>query len=165
MFKKITIDNWREPDEVSYLFINVRLNEWIKIILEPNLIEAVPIEIKKLFEVARGALVYGYFFYPLYTLGLEQLFRATEAAVTHKCKTMEAPRAIRKGKFHEKIEYLVKIKAIPNQKEENWTAVRKLRNLASHPQDQAILAPGEAIGKLARIADEINFLFSGSSSD
>ncbi|PWB50792.1 MAG: hypothetical protein C3F06_12115 [Candidatus Methanoperedenaceae archaeon] len=164
MFKKITVDNWREPDEISSLFINVPLDEWISIILEPNLREAVPIEIKKLFEVARGALVYGYFFYPLYTLGLEQLFRVAEAAVTRKCKTMEAPPAICKGDFQKKVKYLVELKVIPNQKEDIWNAIRGLRNIASHPQDQSILAPGEAIGKLSRIADEINSLFSNSSS-
>lgn len=164
MFKKITVDNWREPDEISSLFINIPLNEWINIILEPNLIETVPTEIKKLFEVARSALVYGYFFYPLYTLGFEQLFRVAEAAVTLKCKTMEAPRAICKGRFQKKVKYLVEMQVIPNQKEEIWNAIRGLRNIASHPQDQSILAPGEAIGKLARIANEINSLFSKASS-
>ncbi len=164
MFKKITVDNWREPDEISSGFINVQIDEWISIILEPNLREAVPVEIKKLFEVARGALVYGYFFYPLYTLGLEQLFRVVEVAVTRKCTTIEAPRAICKGRFQQKVKYLVEMKVIPNQKEEIWNAIRGLRNIASHPQDQSILAPGEAIGKLARIADEINSLFSNSAS-
>lgn len=164
MFKKITVDNWREPDETSSLSINIPLNEWINIILEPNLIEAVPTEIKKLFEVARGALVYGYFFYPLYTLGLEQLFRVAEAAVTRKCKTMEAPPTIYEGPFQNKVHYLVEKKVIPNQKKEVWNAIRILRNIASHPQDQSIHAPGEVIGKIARIADEINSLFSNSSS-
>ncbi len=133
-------------------------------ILKPNLNETVPTEVKALFEVARGSLVYGYFFYPLYTLGLEQLFRVAEAAVTRKCKTMEAPRAICKGGFLKKVKYLVEMKVIPNQKEEIWNAIRGLRNIASHPQDQSILAPGEAIGKLSRIADEINSLFSNSPS-
>lgn len=134
-------------------------------ILKPNLNETVPTEVKALFEVARGALVYGYFFYPLYTLGLEQLFRVAEAAVAQKCKTMEAPHAVCKGKFQQKVKYLVKIKVIPNQKEEMWNAIRELRNIASHPQDQSIYAPGEAIGKLAYIAKEINSLFGSSSSD
>ncbi len=165
MFKKITVDNWREPDGISSSIINVPLNEWVGFILKPNLNETVPTEVKALFEVARSALIYGYFFYPLYTLGQEQLFRVAEAAVTQKCKIMEAPHAVcNKGSFQKKIKYLVKMKVIPTQKEEMWDAIRELRNIASHPQDQSILAPGGAIGKLARIADEINSLFSNSSN-
>ena len=164
-FKKITFDNWREPDEISSMFITIPLHEWMRFILKPNLIDVVPVEIKKLFEVARGALVYGYFFYPFYTLGLEQLFRVAEAAVTHKCKAMDAPHAICKDGFQEKIKYLVKMKAIPNQKEQKWTAIRKLRNIGSHPQDQSIFPLGEAIGKLASVADEINYLFKSSLND
>ena len=38
----------------------------------------------------RGAMVYGYFLYPLYVLGAEQLFRVAEAAVTLKCEQMGA---------------------------------------------------------------------------
>ena len=164
-FKKITLDNWREPDEISSTLITISLNKWISVILETNLIEEVPIETKRLFEVTKAALVYGYFFYPFYTLGLEQLFRVAEAAVTQKCKAMDAPRAICKGWFQEKIKYLVEIKAIPNQKEQKWTAIRKLRNIGSHPQDQSIYSPGEAIGKLASVADEINYLFKSSLND
>jgi hypothetical protein len=35
-------------------------------------------------EVACGALLYGCFFYPMFALGLEQLYRLAEAAVGAK---------------------------------------------------------------------------------
>ena len=48
--------------------------------LEPQLDDQVPRSIRQLFEVARGAMVYGAFYNPLYALGYEQLYRVSEAA-------------------------------------------------------------------------------------
>ncbi len=42
-----------------------------------------------------------------------------------------------------------------------WHAARQLRNAASHPERQMILTPGNAIGILERVGDDINSLFSG----
>ncbi len=98
-FKKLTVDNWTEPDKVSTLFARfspvdgqarpITGDEWMRHILKPNLIDEVPKDIRALFEVARGAIAYGYFFYPLYTLAEEQLYRVVEAAVTSSVKKWE----------------------------------------------------------------------------
>lgn len=166
-FKKLTVDNWLEPDEVSCSFVRISPtdgeahpitgNEYVNDILKPSLIETVPMEIQALFEVARSALGYGYFFYPLYTLGGEQLFRVVEAAVAHKCKAMEAPRCVRT--FEKQVDYLILEKVIPEQEGQLWYAIRQLRNIASHPKSQSILPPGPVIGILERTAEKINALF------
>jgi hypothetical protein len=90
-FKRLTVDNWQRPDPGLSIFVRLSLqdgstrpisgDDWAREILAIELSERVPLEIRRLFAVARGALVYGYFFYPLYTLGAEQLFRVAEAAV------------------------------------------------------------------------------------
>lgn len=153
-FKKLTADNWLEPDKVSSSFVRISPvdgqahpiagNEWVRDILKPSLIETVPTEIRVLFEVARGALAYGYFFYPLYTLAGEQLFRVAEAAITLKCKAITAPDSIKT--FQRKVNYLTFKKVIPEQEKEAWHAIRQLRNTASHPERQSILLPGSVIG-------------------
>jgi hypothetical protein len=83
-----------EPEEILKEFVNlssdghlrsITSEEWAQRILEPHLSLAVPPEIQRLFEVAQGAILYGYFFYPLYTLALEQVFRVVETAVSDKC--------------------------------------------------------------------------------
>jgi hypothetical protein len=84
-FKRLTEANWREPDLASEAFgeINLATGErrpmtaerWVQRILAVGLSEDVPAEVKDLCEVARGVLLYGYFFYPLYMLGDEQLHR------------------------------------------------------------------------------------------
>lgn len=169
-FKKLTTDNWLEPDKISTSFVrispingqfhSITNNEWVQEISKPNLIETVPVEIQRLFEVARGALAYGYFFYPLYTLAGEQLFRVAEGAIIFKCKTMGAPNSI--NTFQKKVEWLIRNGIIPKHEKGEWDAIRKLRNIASHPENQTILPPGPIISMLQRIAEKISFLFSGA---
>jgi hypothetical protein len=167
-FKEITQDNWLDPDEVSRGFVRISKDgelqqitsdEYLHDILEPKLLEAVPVEVKALFEVARGAMAYGYFFYPLYTLATEQLFRVAEAAVIHKCKSLEAPKS--KDSFKKMIEWLANEDVISRSDLPKWDAVRHLRNSASHPERQSILTPGNAIGALERMAWQVNSLFNG----
>ena len=118
-----------------------------------------PSDVQALFEVACGAMVYGYFFYPLYTLAAEQLFRVVESALAHKCKALGAPRSRRT--FEKRIEWLVEEGVISRPESTRWHAARQMRNAASHPECQMVLTPGNAIGILERVADDINSLFSG----
>ncbi len=94
--KNLSVENWLRPDDVSRSFVtfdhklqrfrHLDGDDWAKDILQHDLTEAVPAEVATLFATARGSLVYGYFFYPLYALGLEQLFRVSEAAVASLCE-------------------------------------------------------------------------------
>lgn len=161
-FKEITPDNWLEPDNTLKPFVKLSPTgeDYLSYILRPNLHESVPSGVQALFEVARSAMAYGYFFYPLYTLAMEQLFRVAEAAVTHKCSDLKAPKS--KRKFKEKIDWLVKESIIPQSESGLWHAVRNLRNMASHPENQSIY-PHVAIGILERVASQINSLFNNKA--
>lgn len=164
--KKLTSENWLEPEWIMSLFVQigpgdlqprpVSGKDWVSAIATPSLNESVPEEVKSLFETVRGALAYGYFFYPLYGLGLGQLFRVAEAAVTHKCKTMDAPARV--NRFYDRIEWLVSQGVIPEQEKGTWHAIRQMRNLESHPERQTLLPPGAVIGMLMRMAEDINAL-------
>ena len=167
-FKEITPTNWLEPDEVLKGFVRmspdgevqpITGDDYLRDILRPELLESVPTDVQALFEVARGAMVYGYFFYPLYTLAAEQLFRVADAAVAHKSKALGAPKS--KRTFKERIDWLVDEGIIPRSELNRWDAVRQLRNAASHPDNQSILAPGNAIGVLEGAAKQMNSLFNG----
>src|SRR2546423_7399041 len=92
--KALTIENWLQPDPTSTIFVQLSHSDgsvspmsgedWAAQFLTPSLAATVPEELRKLFEVARGAMAYGYFFYPLYALAGEQLYRVAEAAVSEK---------------------------------------------------------------------------------
>jgi hypothetical protein len=168
-FKKITPNNWLERDDVLRGFVRMSPNgqfkpiigdDYLQDILRPKLLESVPTEVQVLFEVARGAMAYGYFFYPLYTLAAEQLFRVVETAVAHKCKSSGTPKSSKT--FEKRISWLVDKGIIPSSESIRWDAIRKLRNAASHPESQSIFTPGNAIGLLENIAEQINSLFSNA---
>ena len=165
--KEISPSSWLEPDDVLKGFVRISPDgrchtitgeEYLGDILRPRLLESVPKGVQALFEVARGGMVYGYFFYPLYTLAAEQLFRVVEAAVAHKCKALGTPGS--RGTFEKGIDWLVEGGIIPRSESAHWYATRKLRNAASHPKCQIILSPGDAIRILERTADNLNSLFS-----
>lgn len=163
-FKKLTAENWLVPDNVWADVVNAILpdgdiefmtgDKWILAILDFDLLEAVPIEVKKLFAVARGSIAYGYFFYPLLTLAAEQLYRVTEAAVDHKCQEMGRHKP--KEKFAQKIEWLRNESVIADK--ERWDGIRNLRNDASHPKSQTILPPGMLLSVLQIVTECINSL-------
>ncbi len=132
--------------------------EWLALFLDPTLSKSVPDNVRTLFEVARGSLAYGYFFYPLYTLACEQLFRVAEAAVSEKCKILGAPKKTRR--FKDKVQFLFDSQVISEEERLDWDAVRHFRNSTSHPQQQMILPPGAVASLLFRIGEKVNKLFA-----
>lgn len=170
-FKDITLENWLQPDETLRYFKKSRPNGQLDIVsgdgyleaaLTPTLLKAVPENIQALFEVARGAVAYGYFFYPLYALAGEQLFRVAEAALKQRCKHLQVPRS--KKTFQDRINWLAESGIISDAEAARWQNIRHLRNKASHPTGQMISTPMDALGILATAAEEINSLFAGDCS-
>ncbi len=159
-FKRINITNWNKPDEITFRF-GPRQNSsgehpHLLYILRPTLRQDVPLDIRKLFEVARGAMVYSFYFYPLYTLGMEQLFRIGETALVSKCRRMGFGK--KKPRFSDLIDFLVRKGVIDSHSAKRWDALRSLRNSASHLECQSIYFPGMAIGTMERLTEDINAL-------
>lgn len=166
MSKVLTAENWNQHDPTSSVFVLVDKNgvsrtpmgsEWARMILEPKLNETVPTEVVELFEVARGTIIYGWFFYPLFTVGSEHLFHVHEAAVTHRCKEAGAPKKTKT--FAEKIDWLLGQGFIEGRRQIQWTAVRQLRNSAAHKKNQSIFDPTMAVRNVEVAAELINELF------
>lgn len=168
-FKILTQENWLEPESVMSVFVKFSLkdltkspisaDEWVNRFLKPQLDSVVPVEILRLFEVARGSIAYGYFFYPLYTLAGEQLYRVAETAASAKCKLLGA-KSHKVKRFEDKISFLQEQNAISQQDWVWWDSIRHLRNYASHPKDQTILMPKDVLSDLAGVAKHINQLFA-----
>jgi hypothetical protein len=86
-FKHLTVENWTEADPVNKHFartsplvgpVTMGQSDWARNFLSVELSKEVPSEIKDLFAIARGAILYGWFFYPLFKLGEERLYRVME---------------------------------------------------------------------------------------
>jgi len=168
-YKQITQQNWLEPD-MPFYFPNISPETWIHVSLEPQLVATVPNDIASLFEVARAAIIQSWFFYPLLTLGAEQLNRVQETAARERCRQLKIlpVKLIKSGRrkgqttepnFKELIDALKTHGNMTASEYVRWNAARKLRNLSSHPNRQSIYSPGMANRSLKSTAELINKLF------
>ncbi len=170
--KRLTTESWDQPDPVMHQFVHVSPDgdtlvevsgdDWVRAVQASTLSDLVPVEVSRLFAVAQGALVYGYFFYPLFALGAEQLARVGEAAVRHACLAHDIP--IANERWDRSLGVLLidlrKKQVLTDDEKEWWTSLQKLRNEVSHPKDQMVLTPGVAIDTLHAVAAAINRLFT-----
>lgn len=165
LFKKLGPKNWRRRDKACDPFVRrykeksrkITNDQFASIILERSLSQKVPVEVRNLFEVAQGAMCYGCYFYPLYTLGSEQMYRVSEAAVNQKCKSLNIPRNIKS--FRGRLNWLRDNNFLSKQKFVQWDAGRQLRNSASHPNRQSIYTPFDAINTIDVTIDLVEDLF------
>lgn len=163
-FKKLTVKNIIAPDTLGIQY-NFKQEEWLSLasdFLKPKLSDLVPMETKKLFEVARGTIIYGLYFYPLYSVGTEQLFRVAENALKQKCMLLGIQLKRREMVFKPMLDKLVEMSVIPDEENEVWECLRQLRNISSHPDTQDIIAPAMALQTLINISVKINILFSNN---
>ncbi len=161
-FKKLTIENILKPDTLG-IQCNINQNEWLLYasnFFEPQLSASVPAETRALLEVARGTMVYGLFFYPLYSMGTEQLFRVAENALRQKCTALGIQFKDRKMYFIDMLNRLTKRTVISKDRRQVWECFRQLRNMYSHPDNQTIITPALAVKTLKTITEQINLLFN-----
>lgn len=175
-FRRLTPQNWLQPDPVMRAFVHGAMSgkpyvptgeQRLQEIMSIELSEEVPLEVRKLFAVTRGALCYGYFFYPLYALASEQLARVAEAAVSRKYEALGGPKRTRKNPeskpkratFEDKLRYLEEKGLVTEPDDVWWGAIRDLRNAASHPHDHYPQDPGMARCRAETIAQKVNALF------
>lgn len=169
-FKRLTKDNWKSPDPFNDYFIKINLytgekfqitdDERAEEFLEIELIPSVPIEVQRQFEAARGAMLYGCFFYPLFALGADQLLRVAESAVTHKCLISNL--AKKSARYEIKLQKLKDANYLTEDEYNEWELLRKIRNEYSHSKIQTVFPAYEAISILKNVTDKINQLFQTS---
>jgi HNH endonuclease len=159
-FSLVTEQNWLSPDRKNYIPFGVTKEQWIAPFLEPHLETFVPRNVIRAFEVARACMIYSWFFYPLATLGLEQLFRVGQFAVRERCRVLH-PNI---DNFEEELKMLVANKIILPTDEPRWRAVGHLTEDRAFLAGATLCDPGQAISTLRSTADLINALFSESNN-
>ena len=162
--KRLALDSWLDADIVYDGFLDggmrpMRGEDWAALFLGTELDSAAPSEVHRLFNVARGCLLYGYFYHPLYAMGMEQMFRVAEAAAKHKCG--ELGRTKERDTFNNMIGFLKSSGCISEESVERWHAIREFRNITSHPDDQMIVPPGAVSSLFASVTEQVNTLFRG----
>lgn len=167
-FKELTTENWLEPDETLQAFgrlspitgqvHRITADDFAASFLAIELGDYVPEDIDAMFNVARGTLLYGYFFYPLYALGQDQLWRVCDAALGVRVDQLGAPK--NRQTFADRIRWMQSEGHFSDEQAVWWTAAKDLRNSASHPVFQTLTTPIELTGDLRRTAHAINCLFN-----
>lgn len=170
LFKKLTPENWSQRDDTLDLFTGIKIDgsqsvisndQWASMILRVELDSSVPEDVRDLFEVAQGILCYGCYFYPLYTLGHEQMFRVLEAAVCAKYVALEAPTKCKS--LFARLGWLKDTGHISEALYGMLNAARNLRNSASHAKAQKLVLPMDAVATVEQTADLIIQLFAANS--
>jgi hypothetical protein len=137
-------------------------DDWAGIFLGVELAARVPEPIQHLFLVARNTLPYGHFFYPLYTLGSEQLYRVADAAALHRYRDLGGPKT-KRGEdptFKTRIVWLQQRGVIADEHTSQWEGFRELRNATSHADMQSLFTPGNAYTMLRAVAECVNALYA-----
>lgn len=155
-FCRITPENWLKPDRKNYVPVGFTNEQWIAMFLRHRLDASVPRGVIQVFEIARGAMIYSWFFYPLASLGIEQCTRIAEFAAREKCSALQ----ISVTNFSECISKLHAAGYISDRDEPRWQALRRLRNDFSHLDGLTLLDPGQAVSTLGTMTELINSLFT-----
>ena len=167
-FKQIDLSNWSDPDPASagqargkdkngwqYYAGEDYLEDIQQIILSPN----VPHDIHEQMELAKGICTYGYYFYPLFTVGMERAILTADSATLQMCKEMGGPKGVPKT-FKKRVEWLAEHGVIDEPARDQLHNLRSLRNISSHPEHVTFMTPVMAFGIMDRVADAINSLFA-----
>jgi hypothetical protein len=86
-YKLLTLANWNEPDPVNFMFVQISCvagvgqrpmdgQHWARQSLNVELENNVPENVRESFDVTRGTMLYGWFVYPLFLLGEQQMYRS-----------------------------------------------------------------------------------------
>lgn len=151
--RRVDPANWLEFDGPQLFELQRDESTWVKFFTQVELPQGTPTEIHALFETARGAMVYSWFYYPLATLGMEHCFRVLELAVRIRAGDVKGKRS-----FEKNIERLIRDGVIPQAEKSRWDAGRSLRNAACHPNGKFLMDPGSALGTLHNTVELIGQL-------
>jgi len=170
--KHLTADNWLEPDKAARAFREVNFatgeereasaSRWAHLFLAVDLSPEVPDAIHDMWVIARGVLLYAWFFYPLYALGDDQLHRVADAAVLLRYQQAGGPEDTRSGQWptlKKRLNWLIEQGIIDKTVEKRWDAIRNLRNYGSHATYARIEMPIDALRTLEILAREIDALY------
>jgi hypothetical protein len=173
-FKHLTTDNWTEPDEAGRAFVALdpatgecrepTADRWAQQFLAVELSPSVPDKIRDMWAIARGTLLYAWFFYPLYALGEDQLRRVADAAVLLRYEAADGPRT-RAGNWPDlksRLDWLIAQGIVAQGVERRWEAIRQLRNHGSHATFARLVMPVEALETLTCLAREIDALYGST---
>lgn len=164
--KAINHDNWLLADAGGKGQV-ADASKWREAFLSIRLDPAVHREVARLFETARGGMLYGYFFQPLLAMGVEQCYRVLESGARARCAQAGLPVYCADGQgkphplsFGHNLRALAKQGLISDADLKRWQQARELRDWVAAPEHQAALTLDHGVTALSRAAELLGKLFS-----
>lgn len=167
MVKMLTVDNFLLPDPLTGDCVrrdpegreeHRSAVDWAHEILAVKLTDGVPGGVSSRFEIARSVLLYGFFWYPLWTHGAGEALRAGELAVEQVCSDLGAPKRAKDAEA--RLAWLAKRGVLESDDVSRWLALRSGVS-GNGPEDLPPLVPPDAaLGTLGTAAELINRLFA-----
>lgn len=137
--------------------VPVPMEEYSTAIDSIRLNDRVPLEIRRIFEIAKSTAKYGFYYYPLYIVAKERSNMALEAALSMKCAANNAPPGVER--FARTIEWLFSQGHITLEQNTIFSEIKETRNDFLHSAVQMQIPPGWSISWLEHIASSIDSLF------
>ena len=163
--KRLTADNFLLPDPLTGEFTGQdgdgrahRLSavDWAHEILAIVLDEAVPEVARNRFELARGILLYGFFWYPLWVQGTVEALRGAELALETACDAEHGPKRL--SSAESRIEWLEKKGTLDTDTVHTWTSLMRVKDALADAGETPILTPGRSLEILETVAHAVNGL-------
>jgi hypothetical protein len=168
-FKIPDASNVIEPDPLSNVFSALDTqgsrpfepDDILRALAPIRLTTPVPYEVRRAFQMALGSLPYAYWYYPLYTLGAQQLLRVADYALDQFARGvgLEKPYSLA-----DRIQKLSSSGALSDEGVRRWQLIRRLRNKVTHPTFQEIWGLPQACDVAQSVAGAIAALPWDSSS-
>ncbi|OYY93657.1 MAG: hypothetical protein B7Y41_10415 [Hydrogenophilales bacterium 28-61-23] len=163
--KSIDHDNWLQVDTGGKGRV-VTVRAWREAFLSIRLDPAVHQDVARMFEAARGGMLYGYYFQPLMAMGVEQCYSVLESGARARCAQAGLPVYCvdSQGKRHplsfgHNLRALAKAGLIQNADLNLWQQARELRDWVAAPANQAALTLDHGVTALSRAAELLGKLF------
>ena len=164
--KRITTQNWLDPDTKGPA-AGMDARAWRDTFLAIRLDKGVPPEVGALFETARASVVYGLFFAPLVTAGVEQCYWALEAGIRARCAQLDLPVSVqdRQGRDHalsfsHNLRQLLEQGVVSEEDATLWKQAGELKDWLGQPGHGNAVAGDHAVTALSRAATLLNKLFA-----
>lgn len=123
-------------------------DDWVKMVLSIEFEISLPDYLHEMFKRAQACMVYGCHHYPLFTLGIEELFRFSESALREALKEAGVTGNIEKKPYANLIIYAADNGFLTQAVAKQWDASRSLRNSTSHKKSHLLLGPNDALNHL-----------------
>jgi len=162
-FKIPSVDSILDPDLISDALISDDDGTQDKLtpayilhaIESIQLDAAVPLEVRRSFQMALGAMIYGYWYYPLYTLVSQQILRVGDFALDYFARTVGVAKPL---PISARIRELYDAGLLSLEDRDHWEAIRRLRNSVAHPASTQIWPLSHAIDVAQLVAGAIAVL-------